>query len=450
MLATDESGYRKGVRFLSFGFLGVFGGFQAAQGLQTSLNAELGELNLACLYGTFSILCLIAPPVLSHLERIMGMQLLLLVCSSAYVAMALSNLLQVPAEPSALWSVPVTFNILVGVAAPLLWTAQNTYVGRSAVAAAKLLQEPTEKWTASYNSLFFSIYQFAGMFGNILASIILLSLGEVAWARNVLFVTLGVLALLGAFIFLAMPTVEGANDKQSGLLDTSRLAFTDAKVGLMIPLMLTNGMTLAFFFGDFQTDITCPVAGSGFTGFVIATFFGVNAVASASWGRLISTRTLSRRVVFFLAALLVALFLFLKTTWQAPSNYQLPAGSKDWIKIAEPRALEIAYVFVLSGIFAIGDSFFECGPPMTLQSFYAGSSSLVPAMANYKLWQSLGFAIQFFIAIPLKRHPELRGAVLLCLTVISWLCILLLDRCVCRVDDQRIQMGDEGVPENAT
>lgn len=264
-------------------------------------------------------------------------------------------------------------------------------------------------WSKGYNSLFFSIYQFAGMFGNILASIILLSLGEVAWARNVLFVTLGVLALLGAFIFLAMPTVEGANDKQSGLLDTSRLAFTDAKVGLMIPLMVTNGMTLAFFLGDFQTDITCPVAGSGFTGFVIATFFGVNAVASASWGRLISTGTLSRRVVFFLAALLVALFLFLKTTWQAPSNYQLPAGSKDWIKIAEPRALEIAYVFVLSGIFAIGDSFFECGPPMTLQSFYAGSSSLVPAMANYKLWQSLGFAIQFFIAIPLKPHPELRG-----------------------------------------
>ena len=44
---------------------------------------------------------------------------------------------------------PVAFNVLVGVAAPLLWTAQNTYVGRSAAAAAKLLQEPTEKWTAS-------------------------------------------------------------------------------------------------------------------------------------------------------------------------------------------------------------------------------------------------------------------------------------------------------------
>ena len=37
------------LRLLSFGFLGVFGGFQAAQGLQSSLNATLGELNLACL-----------------------------------------------------------------------------------------------------------------------------------------------------------------------------------------------------------------------------------------------------------------------------------------------------------------------------------------------------------------------------------------------------------------
>ena len=38
------------LRLLSLGFLGVFGGFQAAQGLQSSLNASLGELNLAALF----------------------------------------------------------------------------------------------------------------------------------------------------------------------------------------------------------------------------------------------------------------------------------------------------------------------------------------------------------------------------------------------------------------
>ena len=176
------------------------------------------------------------------------------------------------------------------------------------------------------------------MFGTILASVILLSLGEgTTWARDVLFATLGVVSLLGALIFIPMPSVEGADDKHSGFLDTSKLAVTDPKVGLMIPLMLTNGMTLAFFLGDFQTDITCPVAGSGFTGFVIASFFGVNAVSSAMWGRLISGK-MPRRVVFFLAAGLVALFLALKTTWRAPSNYELPAGSKDWKLVTEPKA----------------------------------------------------------------------------------------------------------------
>eukprot|EP00438_Fugacium_kawagutii_P004676 Skav216588 [mRNA] locus=scaffold3151:211343:215359:+ [translate_table: standard] len=407
--AKDESTYRSGIRLLSFGFLGVFGGFQASQGLQSSLNAELGELNLACLYGTFSILCLVAPPVLGRLERIMTIPWLLLICSSAYAAMALSNLIPMPAEPSPMWAVPITFNVLVGVSAPLLWTAQNTYVGRSAVAAATFLQEPTEKWTTCYTSLFFSIYQFAGMFGNILSSVILLSLGELAWSRSVLFVTLGIVTFSGACLFIPMPAVEAAatGRKFAGLLDTGRLALTEAKVGLMVPLMLTNGMTIAFFLGDFMTDVTCPVAGSGFTGFAIATFFGVNALSCAMWGRLINKQYLSRRVVFFLAAVLVGLFLALKMVWKVPRNYQLEGD--NWELVTPPKVSDIAVLFAMAALFGVGDSFFESGPPMILQSFYAGTNSHMPAMANYKLWQSLGQAIQFFIAIPLKPFPELRG-----------------------------------------
>ena len=229
------------------------------------------------------------------------------------------------------------------------------------------------------------------------------------WAREALFLTLGILCLLGALVFLAMPSVEGADDKHAKLLDTARLALTDARVALMIPLMITNGMTLAYFLGDFQTDVTCPVAGSSFTGFVVATFFGVNAVSSASWGQLISKKRLKRRSVFCLASVLLVLFLLLKMLWHVPNNYQLPAGSTDWQMVSEPRPLDVLLIFLLAAIFATGDSFYEAGPPMTLQSYYAGSSSLMPAMANYKLWQSLGFAIQFFIALPLKDSPMLRG-----------------------------------------
>ncbi|CAE8705631.1 unnamed protein product, partial [Polarella glacialis] len=120
---NEEATYRRGVSLMSLGFLGVFGGFQAAQGLQTSLNATLGGLNLTCLYGTFTLLCLVAPPLLSGLEKVLGMRLLLLLCSLPYVAMALSNVIPMPAEPSSMWAVPMAMNVLVGVTAPLLWTA---------------------------------------------------------------------------------------------------------------------------------------------------------------------------------------------------------------------------------------------------------------------------------------------------------------------------------------
>ncbi|CAE7884525.1 unc93a [Symbiodinium microadriaticum] len=481
MTARDETFYRRAVKLLSFGFFGVFGGFQAAQGLQSSLNAELGELNLACLYGTFTVLCLVVPPVLSHLERWLGMQWLLALCSAAYAAMALSNVIKVPATPSPMWAVTVSFNVLVGVAAPLLWTSQNTYLSRCALHAAALSQEAAGIVTTRYNSLFFSIYQFAGMFGNILASVILVAFGTIPMAKDILFFALTLCCLMGASVFLAMPTVVhdlGDEEKLPRIADTGRLAFTDAKISLMIPFMITNGMCLAFFLGDFQTDVTCPVAGPAYTGFVIAAFYGVNALSSAAWGFLITRKWLSRRTVFILATVFVASFLLMKQLWTVPQNFHLIPGSTTWQKAATPDWKAILAVFAMASAFACGDSFCEAGPAMTLQTFYASSDLMADvessetgtfevqtdmaaaafgcsqayhavefdstrpacsskAMANYKLWQSLGFAAGFFIAIPLKEFPAVRGAILVSLSVLSLLSVLLLDRYISPVDGLR-------------
>jgi len=311
---------------MSLGFLGVFGGFQAAQGLQTSLNATLGGLNLTCLYGTFTLLCLVAPPLLSGLEKVLGMRLLLLLCSLPYVAMALSNVIPMPAEPSSMWAVPMAMNVLVGVTAPLLWTSQNAYLSRCATHAAAVQAESAEAlghWrstmTTRYNSLFFSIYMFSGLAGNVIASLILIALGDSQTAKNVLFVTLSLMSLCGALIFLAMPVVPDASASdamQPSLSDTGHLAFTDAKTGLMIPLMVTNGMCLAAFFGDFQTDVTCPVAGPEYSGFVIATFFGVNSFVSFAWGKIIPG-FMSRRTAYILTSGLIGVYLVVKLLWKA-------------------------------------------------------------------------------------------------------------------------------------
>ena len=221
-----------------------------------------------------------------------------------------------------------------------------------------------------------------------MASILLVLLGTSEGARQALFVTLSAFCVLGALIFLTMPSVEGQEDKAPGILDTARLA-AHGKVALMIPLMVTNGMTIASFLGDFQTDVTCPICGEEMVGFVVACFFGVNAISSALWGRFISRKLLSRRLAFCFSGLLLCSFLVCKMFWDAHPNYAKPPGSTAWHRIKDPKFSDVLIVFLLAALFATGDAFFESGPPMTLQGFYANSSFLMPAMANYKLWQSV-------------------------------------------------------------
>mmetsp|Transcript_10534 Transcript_10534/g.19108 ORF Transcript_10534/g.19108 Transcript_10534/m.19108 type:complete len:462 (+) Transcript_10534:54-1439(+) len=430
----SEASYRRAVVCIGFSFFGVFGGFQAAQGLQTSVNAELGFINLAVLYLTFSLVCLIAPPALATLEDVVGLRLVMLVCSLAYVAMVVSNI------HTEQWALPISMNALVGVAAPLLWTSQNDYVGRCAYHGAKAklsaqggaadetsFVEEQSRLTAALNGSFFSIYQFTGMFGTLLASTLMLSLGSRAWMKDALFLILGGVSLCGAASFLCMPRVPRAprTSEASPSLRATVALVADYRMALMVPLIFTNGMTLAFILGDFPTDVVCPVLGSDFTGFVIAAFFGVNSIATAVWGRLTSTRWISRRSAYCLAGMCEMAFLACKIFWKHPDNFTHEDGK--WEKIASVGMQDALAVFMLSGLFAVGDAFWEPGPPATLQNFYLGTDNIVPAMANLKLWQSLGFAVQFAIGAKFGSYPVARDGVLLCMIAVSILCILILN-----------------------
>merc|ERR1712129_293775 len=111
------------------------------------------------------------------------LRVMMLLCSLAYVAMVLSNVIKISDEPDPIWAFPITMNVLVGINAPLLWTGQNVYLCRCATQAASVkaaastegLDHWTQQMTTRYNSLFFSIYQSCGMSGNIVASVILLA-----------------------------------------------------------------------------------------------------------------------------------------------------------------------------------------------------------------------------------------------------------------------------------
>merc|ERR1740130_1537343 len=364
--------YVRCVRILAVGFLGVFGGFNAAQGLQSSANGILGYINLAALYGTFAILCLFAPAMLCWLEAAVGFRFIMFASAVSYVLMAVSNIY------TENWALPITMNVLVGIGAPLLWTCQSDYVGRCALHATRAtksaVQEEGESEadrlavnTAMLNSLFFAVYQFAGAGGNVISSGVILAFSDKHWLNDVLYFVLGGFSLMGAFAFLALPKVapgEGQEEAPS-LRATGALAVGDFRMRLMIPLLFTNGMTLAFLFGDFATDIICPVVSESIVGFVIATFYLVNSFATIGWGKLISNKYISRRTAYVVATLLELLYLGFKFFWNRPENY-VDSG-KTFVQ--NPEWFDFLAIFAMVALFACGDAFWESGPTATLQNF---------------------------------------------------------------------------------
>lgn len=257
----------------------------SAHDRRTGGPANLGYICLAALYGTFCIACFFVPP---WIEKI-GPKWSMVLGACPYVLMVGATL-----APSYYLSVPM--NIAVGLGAPLLWTGSSVYIGRCAVKQAKLNARadmslenvPAESFekrvgdlTAKLNSVFFMMFQGNGTIGLCLSSIVLSLAGDNG--VRYLFILLVAICACGVFILStlpAIPAVEKDKDSHSSWTDTIRLAFTEAKMTLLIPLFLYNGLSLGFLFGDFTNDVIHPAVGLNNTGFVMAVFFFVNAVFS--------------------------------------------------------------------------------------------------------------------------------------------------------------------------
>jgi len=75
---------------------------------------------------------------------------------------------------------------------------------------------------------------------------------------------------------------------------------------------------------------------------------------------------------------------------------------KNWVHTNgdhNPGAFSYLAVFAGAAIFAIGDAVWESVLPATIQAYFMddGDKAVNASNANYKMWQSLGFAAQFAI-----------------------------------------------------
>ena len=98
-----------------------------------------------------------------------------------------------------------------------------------------------------------------------------------------------------------------------------------------------------------------------------------------------------------------------------------------------------------AALFAVGDATWESFPPGIIQVFYKeDDDKLKAASANYKLWQSMGFAIQFVLGVILANYFH---AKLVILFVCLILCSIALSVLHFRVANLNSMSSDDGVDD---
>ena len=74
-----------------------------------------------------------------------------------------------------------------------------------------------------------------------------------------------------------------------------QLCFSDSRMALLVPVCFFNGMGLAWVNGEYTRNIVRPVLSTAFSGYIVAAFYLVNAVATMAGGTLASVPWIGRK-----------------------------------------------------------------------------------------------------------------------------------------------------------
>ena len=503
----------------SLAFFFTFAAFNAAQSLAGSIPAPpgLAPIQFMAIYVTFSLLCIPAPKLLSHI----GPKACMILGMSPYAALVASFLAPHVCtddtaggacwSAGAIWALRLTTAVLLGMGAPILWTGQGVYLGRLAAHEARrvskgLGEEEVARETSltlkRYNGVFWSVFQLSGAAGLVSSSLVL-SLVQSTSAITYLFLGLSACCAAGLVLVVtslpalppaapaeqpeptgepgaAVPAAEregGGDGGGSGgggggdvtVLATLRLC-ADPRMLYLVPNILYNGLSLAYTWYMYNTFVFGTSLGTSFVGFGGApahlptcppapcapTLYRAVALCvhaaplsycPGALGYLVNalaTSVLSRAASRFgqaptmalataaQAALWATLLCYSVkpigcagcaagtagsclngTASAAGAPHCLPytiAGAQqcgeglrqcEWLHgdAVPPAGGDVALVLLGICVFHLGDAVWESQLPAVLQTLFDQHSGQQPAaMANLKLWQSLGISAMFGLA----------------------------------------------------
>ena len=150
-------------------------------------------------------------------------------------------------------------------------------------------------------------------------------------------------------------------------------------------------------------------------------------------------------LIAFICQMIYYIFIFFYFNSMPQSSTDVPPTYKT---------LDLVLCIIAVVIIAAGDSVWESQPPAILQSYYGKDQDRNAAMANFKMWQSLGFCAQFVIGAFLPDHKYfiLKTAIITGLLCVGYTFLVILDKTFGKLDMKKGESAAllSGVTTNQT
>lgn len=399
----------KNLVILCLGYFCLFSAYQALANLQSTLNIEddIGVISQSIIYAALIFSSLFLPKLVI---RKFGCKMTLLLCTLTYVPFISANF-----YPTMATLAPTS--IFVGLGAAPLWSAKCTYLNEISVFYSDQSSDSAEVVTSRFFGIFFMIFQNTQIWGNLVSYFVLkpsthasegflnfTSIATQAFNDSVddvvcgadfcsginenlkppteekrymligIFLALVIVAALTFGLFLD-PIKQKKEDDNEGII--SRVVATlkhlkKTEQMLLVPITIYSGIQQAFILSDYSKAYIACAWGLYHVGLVFIFFGIVNAIMSFFAGHLI--KYVPRMAIMFTGV---------------AGNIGVCSALFLW----EPNSDQFVVFFVLAGLWGLCDGIWQT----QLNSFYGVifRSQEEAAFANYRLWESLGFAMAF-------------------------------------------------------
>jgi len=391
----------KNVLVISFAFFLLFSSFTSMANLQSSINPGTGTTSLSVVYGALVLSCAFVPSWLISRLRVKWTMVLCVLGYSAYIAAQF--------YPSHYTLIPTA--AILGLGAAPMWSAKCTYLTTVGAKYGELSGENSDVVITRFFGIFFLFFQSTQVAGNLISSTVLsrssppprteeeLSLcgagfcpGAIADNSTLLtrpeptqIYTMAsiylLLSLLSSIVIATLvdPLTRFVADKvnPSGASGTSLLIATFKHMRhpyqmLLIPLTMYSGLEQGYIGADYTAAYVSCGLGVHMVGYVMICFGACDALCSIAFTPLV--KRIGRVPVFTLAAVVNGVAIAVMMLWT-------------------PHPDQLGVFFLIPALWGISDAVWQTQINALYGVVFPGQSEA--AFSNYRLWESLGFIINY-------------------------------------------------------